>query len=132
MLLPAIFGAALYGGYSGGALGVIMIAVLSLCAHDSRVRLNAVKGVLSLVIATVTVVVFAVGAPVNWAAAGLIAPSTLVGGFLGARVARLLSEPVLRWSVVLPGPGRGDPPGAESELSRWCGVSCGHDWRHGA
>jgi uncharacterized membrane protein YfcA len=103
VLLPAVFFAAVYGGYFGGALGVILIATLSLCAHDTLVRLNAVKGALSLVIATVTVVVFALGAPVNWAAAGLIAPTTLVGGFLGARLARILPETVLRWSVVLLG-----------------------------
>jgi uncharacterized membrane protein YfcA len=40
---------------------------------------------------------------VSWAAALLIAPSTLVGGFLGARLARVLPESVLRWSVVLLG-----------------------------
>ena len=51
-LLPAVFAAAIYGGYFGGALGVILIATLSLCAHDRLVRLNALKGLLSLVIAT--------------------------------------------------------------------------------
>jgi uncharacterized membrane protein YfcA len=100
VLLPAVFLAAVYGGYFGGALGVILIATLSLCAHDTLVRLNAVKGALSLVIATVTVVVFALGAPVAWAAVALLAPSTLAGGYLGARLARRLPEPVLRWSVV--------------------------------
>jgi hypothetical protein len=103
VLLPAVGLAAVYGGYFGGALGVILIATLSLCAHDTLARLNAVKGVLSLVIATVSLVVFAFGAPVDWAAAALIAPSTLVGGYLGARLARVLPEPVLRWSVVVLG-----------------------------
>jgi uncharacterized membrane protein YfcA len=102
-LLPAVFLAAIYGGYFGGALGVILIATLSLCAHDRLVRLNALKGVLSLVIATVTVVIFAVGAPVDWTAVALIAPTTLVGGFLGAKLARKLPETVLRWSVVILG-----------------------------
>lgn len=99
-LLPAVFGAAIYGGYFGGALGVILIATLSLCAHDRLVRLNALKGVLSLVIATVTVVIFALGAPVDWIAVALIAPTTLIGGLVGAAIARRLSERVLRWSVV--------------------------------
>jgi uncharacterized protein len=102
-LLPAVFVAAIYGGYFGGALGVILIATLSLCAHDRLVRLNALKGVLSLVIATVTVVIFAIGAPVDWTAVLLIAPTTLIGGFLGAKIARRLSENVLRWSVVVLG-----------------------------
>ncbi len=102
-LLPAVFVAAIYGGYFGGALGVILIATLSLCAHDRLNRLNALKGVLSLVIASVTVVIFAIGAPVDWAAVGLLAPTTLIGGYVGARVARRLPENVLRWCVVVLG-----------------------------
>jgi uncharacterized protein len=103
VLLPAVFLAAVYGGYFGGALGVILIATLTLCAHDELVRLNALKGLLSLVIASVTVVIFALGAPVDWLAVALLAPTTLVGGFLGAKLARRLPEPVLRWSVVVLG-----------------------------
>jgi uncharacterized membrane protein YfcA len=52
------------------------------------------------VIATVTVVIFTIGAPVDWTAVALLAPSTLVGGFLGAKIARRLPEHVLRWCVV--------------------------------
>jgi len=102
-LLPTVFLAAVYGGYFGGALGVILIATLSLFAHDSLVRLNALKGLLSLVVATVTVVYFAVGAPVHWLAVGVLAPTTLVGGYIGARVARRSPERVLRAAVVLLG-----------------------------
>lgn len=102
-LLPAVFLAAVYGGYFGGALGVILIATLSLCAHDRLVRLNALKGLLSLVIATVTVVIFGFGAPVDWLAVALLAPTTLVGGYLGAKIAQRLPEHVLRWSVVVLG-----------------------------
>lgn len=103
VLLPAIFLGAVYGGYFGGALGVIVISTLSLCAHDTLVRLNALKGLLALVVASVTVVIFAFGAPVDWLAVALLAPTTLVGGFLGARLARRLPENALRWSVVVLG-----------------------------
>jgi hypothetical protein len=103
VLLPATFFAAVYGGYFGGALGVILIATLSLCASDELKRLNATKAVLPLVIATVTVVIFALRAPVNWTAVALLAPTTLVGGYLGARLARRLPENVLRAAVVLLG-----------------------------
>lgn len=102
-LLPGVFLAAVYGGYFGGALGVILIATLSLFAHDSLVRLNALKGLLSLVIASVTVVYFAIGAPVHWPAVAVLAPTTLIGGYLGARVARRSPEAVLRAAVVVLG-----------------------------
>lgn len=100
LLLPAIFLAAIYGGYFGGALGVILIATLSLCAGDELKRLNATKAVLSLVVASVTVVIFALRAPVDWTAVALLAPTTLIGGYLGARLARRLKENVLRAAVV--------------------------------
>jgi uncharacterized protein len=102
-LLPTVFLAAVYGGYFGGALGVILIATLSMFAHDTLVRLNALKGLLSLVVATVTVVYFAIGAPVNWPAVAVLAPTTLVGGYIGARVARRSPEGVLRTAVVVLG-----------------------------
>ncbi len=103
VLLPAVFLGAIYGGYFGGALGVILIAVLALSAHDDLRRLNAAKGVLSLIIAAVTVVVFAIGAPVDWLAVALLAPTTLVGGFVGAKLASRLPAPALRVAVVTVG-----------------------------
>lgn len=99
-LLPALFAASVYGGYFGGALGVILIATLSLCTHDRLVRLNALKGLLSLVVASITVIFFSLGAPVDWFAVTLLAPTTLLGGFVGAKIARRLPENVLRWAVV--------------------------------
>ncbi|MGH4019979.1 MAG: sulfite exporter TauE/SafE family protein [Pseudonocardiaceae bacterium] len=103
MLLPAVFFASIYGGYFGGALGVILIAVLSVTAHGELRRLNAVKGVLSLVVGVVTVLVFSVGAPVDWLSVALLAPTTLLGGYLGAKLAGRLPASVLRIAVVLVG-----------------------------
>lgn len=103
VLLPAVFLAAVYGGYFGGALGVLLISVLALAAHDDLRRLNAVKGILSLIIGVVSAVVFALGAPVDWLAVALLAPATLVGGYLGAKLAGRLSATTLRVAVVVVG-----------------------------
>jgi uncharacterized membrane protein YfcA len=103
VLLPAVFLAAVYGGYFGGALGVLLISVLALTAHDDLRRLNAVKGILSLIISVVSLVVFALDAPVDWLAAALLAPATLIGGYLGSKVAGRLSATALRVSVVVVG-----------------------------
>jgi uncharacterized protein len=97
------FLAATYGGYFGGALGVVLIAVLSLLCADSMRRLNAVKVLLSLVVASVTVVIFGFFAPVDWLAVLLLAPSTLIGGYLGMAVAQKMPDNVLRFSVVVLG-----------------------------
>jgi len=95
----AVAVATVYGGYFGGGLGVILLVVLSFTIRDSLVRLNGLKTALSVVDASVSVVIFGLFGPVHWEAVALAAPLTLVGGFVGARVARLIDENVLRWSV---------------------------------
>jgi uncharacterized membrane protein YfcA len=100
-LYVAVFLASIYGGYFGGALGVILIGVLALTVRDSLRRLNALKTALSLVVASVTLAAFGIFGPVDWLAVAIIAPSALVGGFLGAKIARRLNDTVLRWCVVV-------------------------------
>jgi uncharacterized membrane protein YfcA len=102
-LLTAVFLAAIYGGYFGGALGVLLIAVLALTTQEDLRRLNAVKGMLSFLISVVTVLVFALGAPVDWLAVALLAPATLAGGVIGAKLANRLSAVALRVVVVVVG-----------------------------
>ncbi|MEO6879846.1 MAG: sulfite exporter TauE/SafE family protein [Mycobacteriaceae bacterium] len=102
-LLLAVLFSSVYGGYFGGALGVILVALLAVTANDTLRRNNATKAVLSLSVATVTIIVFTLGAPVEWAFVLTVAPSTLVGGFLGAKVAQRVNEAALRWSVVVLG-----------------------------
>ncbi len=99
-LYPAVFVASIYGGYFGGALGVILLGVLALTVHDSLRRINAAKSALSLVVSTVTVLAFGLFGPVNWAGVAVVAPAALIGGFLGAKIARRLNDRVLRWFVV--------------------------------
>ena len=103
-LLPlAIFLGAIYGGYFGGALGVLLIAVLALGTTDDLRTLNTVKGILSLIIGAVSSMVFALGAPVDWPIVALLAPTNLLGGFLGAGVARRLPATALRLLVAAVG-----------------------------
>jgi hypothetical protein len=99
LLLGAAIGG-IYGGYFGGGLGVILMALLGLTVAAPLTRVNALKGVLQLIVATVSLLVFALFGPVDWAAALLVAPLSLLGGAVGGRFVRRLSEPVLRACVV--------------------------------
>jgi uncharacterized membrane protein YfcA len=98
--VPAMVAATVYGGYFGAALGVIVLGVLAITVPDSLRRLNALKGVVSFVSGTVSLVAFALFGPVNWLFVLVAAPMTLIGGYFGARIARHVNETALRWSVV--------------------------------
>lgn len=91
---------AVYGGYFGAALGVMLVAALALVLDERLAVVSALKNVISAVVGLVTVVVFALFGPVNWAAVAVLTPATLVGGYVGARVARRLPAGVLRAVIV--------------------------------
>jgi hypothetical protein len=95
-----VFVGAIYGGYFGAALGVMLVAALALVVDESLNRINALKNVLSATAGVVTVVVFAIFGPVHWGAALTLAPATVIGGYAGARLARRLPAPVLRALIV--------------------------------
>jgi hypothetical protein len=70
---------------------------------ESLARVNALKNAISAVVGLGTVVAFALYASVDWAAAAVVAPASLTGGYLGARLARRLPAPVLRTVIVVVG-----------------------------
>jgi uncharacterized protein len=115
LLHVALFLAAVYGGYFGGALGVILLAVLAVFlvegtggeALGGLQRVNALRGVLALMVNSVALVAFALFGPVDWLLVAVAAPCALLGGYLGARVARRLPARALRWTVVVFGVGVG-------------------------
>ncbi len=98
-----VFFAGVYGGYFGAAQGVLLIAILGLGLAESLQRVNAAKNVLALVVNAVAAASFIVLSDVAWAAVGLIAVGSVIGGQLGATVGRRLPAPVFRGFVAVVG-----------------------------
>lgn len=99
-VLAAQFLAAIYGGYFGAGLGVMMLAILGMFLHDTLQRLNALKGLLSLIINLVSAIYFALFGPVAWLPVLIMALASLAGGHFGVYVARRLSNTLLRGLVI--------------------------------
>jgi len=101
VLHGALFAATLYGGYFGAGLGIVLLALLGVLLPDELQRLNALKGLLSLLVAVVGAVGFALFGPIAWDAALIVGAACLLGGVAGVRVARRLSAALLRAIVVV-------------------------------
>jgi hypothetical protein len=100
-LLAALFYAtAVYGGYFGAGMGIIMIALLQIFVPDDLQRLNGLKNVLAALINGVAGILFIALAPVHWDVVLLIAAGSIVGGQVGSRVGRRLPAPVLRLTII--------------------------------
>lgn len=98
-----LFGAGLYGGYFNSVLGVVLMAVLGLLLTDELRRIAALKNALQATVGVLATVIYALFGPVNWAVVALLAPATLLGGFLGARLGRRLPAAALRRVIVVVG-----------------------------
>lgn len=99
-LHAALFAATVYGGYFGAGLGIMLLAILGVFLDDDLQRLNALKGVLSLLVAVVGAAGFAIFGPIAWDAAAIVGVTCLLGGVAGVGVARRLPAAVLRAVVI--------------------------------
>jgi uncharacterized membrane protein YfcA len=92
--------AAIYGGYFGAGLSVIVLAVLGLILDDSLTRLNALKQVIGFATNVAAAIFFVFSGKVVWPVAAVMAVGALLGGALGGRLAGRVKPSTLRWMVV--------------------------------
>jgi uncharacterized membrane protein YfcA len=95
--------AAVYGGYFGAGLSVIVLAVLGIAVRDSLTRLNALKQGIAFATNVAAAVVFLFSGQVLWLMAAVMAVAALLGGAAGGKLAGKLNPTVLRWVVVIIG-----------------------------
>lgn len=94
---------AVYGGYFGAGIGILMISSLSLMGVGDIHRINAVKTLLAAVINGVSIVLFVAYGVVEWRLALPMAVGAILGGYGGARLARRLPRWLVRWFVIAVG-----------------------------
>jgi uncharacterized membrane protein YfcA len=103
LLAGGTFAASVYGGYFGAGLGVMLLAILGLALPDSIVRTSGLRTALSILVNGVAAAVFLIHGGLAWRAVGLLAAGSLVGGWIGARVALHIPAMALRIVVVAVG-----------------------------
>jgi hypothetical protein len=92
--------AAVYGGYFGAGLSVIVLAMLGLTLEDTLTRLNALKQAVAFSTNVAAAIFFVFSGQVVWPVALVMAVGALIGGALGGRLAGKIKPSTLRWIVV--------------------------------
>lgn len=100
-LAPLIVGlAAIYGGYFGAGLGVVLVAALGIVVDLPLARINALKQVVALVVNVAAAVFFLFSDLVHWPAAAVMAVGALIGGAVGGHFATRVNSTALRNGMV--------------------------------
>ncbi len=99
----AQFGVAIYGGYFGAGIGILMLAVLGVMGHVNIHQMNGLKNWGGLCINLVAAALFAVSGVVMWKLALSLALGSVLGGYLGARMAQRVGQGTVRRAVVVIG-----------------------------
>lgn len=100
-LLVLQFVVGIYGGYFGGAMGIVMLAVYSLFGLTNLNAMNATKSILAGVINGIAVVVFVATGNVAWQQTLLMMVFAIVGGYFGAHYGRKLNPKYLRAVIIV-------------------------------
>lgn len=93
---------AIYGGYFGGGVGILMLAVMTLSGLALSAA-GATKNILACVMNASAVVVFLFSPDVAWQQAAVVGTAALAGGQLGALALARLDEKILRTCILVLG-----------------------------
>lgn len=94
---------AMYGGYFGAGIGILMLASLSVMGLRDIHRMNGLKTILATLINVIAFVFFALKGLVVWHLAVLMALGALIGGYGGARLAKRVDQRYIRAFVIVVG-----------------------------
>ena len=91
----------IYGGYFGGAVGIIILAVWSLAGLRDIHAMNAGRTLLGGLMNAAAVVLFVIARKVWWAQAAVMLIAAVIGGYAGARIARRVNPSLIRTAIIV-------------------------------
>ena len=99
-LLTIQFAIGIYGGYFGGAMGIVMLAIYSLFGLTDLNMMNATKTLMAGIINGISLVVFVSAGKIVWPQTLTILVAAVFGGYFGARIARRMDPKHVRMGII--------------------------------
>lgn len=95
----------IYGGYFGGGVGILLLALFGLMGIEDIHAMNALKSMLNTCINGIAMVTFILSGAVLWPYAILMSVGTILGGYWGVYYVRKVDPKLVRWLVIAVGIG---------------------------
>ena len=91
----------IYGGYFGGAVGIVMLAVWTLAGFRDIHAMNGGRTLLGGVMNAAAVVCFVIAGKVWWLQGSMMLVAAVTGGYVGARLAKRLNPELIRRMIIV-------------------------------
>jgi uncharacterized membrane protein YfcA len=101
VMLIGQFALGIYGGYYGGAIGLMMLALWALMGEVDIKSLNPPRIMLASASNVAAVATFIVAGAVRWPQTLIMLVAGVIGGYGGARLGRVLPGPVIRVLTII-------------------------------
>jgi len=95
----------IYGGFFGGGIGILMLALLTLLGYENIHVMNGLKTVLATVINGIAAFAFVFAGVVDWPQCFVMMAGSILGGYGGAVIAQRVSGEIVRYVVMAIGIG---------------------------
>ncbi|MDP9340687.1 MAG: sulfite exporter TauE/SafE family protein [Actinomycetota bacterium] len=99
------FGAAVYGGYFGAALGFVLLVGFGFMGMRDQLQMSGLKNATTVLINGTALAYFIASGAVRWAEGLVMAVGAIAGGYAGASLSRRVGARPVRRVVVLLGFG---------------------------
>jgi uncharacterized protein len=94
---------AVYGGYFGGGIGILMLAGLTLYGLRDIWLMNSLKILLAVLMNAAAVVTFIIAGLVHWKLTIIAGVAAIIGGYVGIHAARRLPQGAVKGFVIVTG-----------------------------
>lgn len=91
---------AIYGGFFGAGMGIVMLASLAITEGDDFHLINSAKHLCSTIIQLVAVILFVAAGLVAWRETVVVGGASIIGGYIGVVFGRRLPPWGIRWLVI--------------------------------
>lgn len=98
--LLAILAVALYGGYFGAGMGIMLLTALGLMGLHDLQHANGVKNMLAVMIKLPAILYFIVLGTLEWRASIIMAIGAIAGGWVAGHLIQKVDAERLRWVIV--------------------------------
>ena len=101
LILIPIFLSAIYGGYFGAGLGVILMAILGLTFNEGIKEINSLKAVLSFAINICAASFLIFSGSIHWNLVFIMSISSLIGGLVGGKIVHKIHPETLKTVLIV-------------------------------